>query len=97
MKDHRRYFIELQPKSGPTPPRWQEAEIRREQATHFIAQIGQWLKREALESKVATMAVTALGQVQIICEAEIISQIRSSSDTSIVAIRPGAAHLGRFG
>jgi len=99
-KEQRRYFIELQPESGPVPPRWREAEIRREQATNFIAEIGQWLKREALENKVAAMAVTALGQVQIICEAEIISQIRSSSETDIVTIRPGAPYaenLGRFG
>jgi hypothetical protein len=99
-KEQHRYFIELQPESGPAPPRWREAEVRREQALHFITEIGQWLKREALESKVAAMAVTALGQVQIICEAEIISQIRSTSDTEIVAIRPGAAfaeNLGRFG
>ena len=100
MKDHFRYFIELQPKNGPVPPRWQEAEVRREQATSFIAEIGEWLRREALENKVAAMAVTALGQVQIICEADIISQIRASSDASIVAIRPGASlaeNFGRFG
>jgi hypothetical protein len=98
-KQHR-YFIELQPEGGPAPPRWQEAEIRREQAANFITVINAWLKREDLEDKVVAMEVTALGQVQIICEAGIISQIRSHGDTSIAAIRPGAAfaeNLGRFG
>jgi Pyruvate/2-oxoacid:ferredoxin oxidoreductase gamma subunit len=98
-REKHRYFIELHPENGLPVPRWREAEVRRLQATHFIAEIGAWLKREALENKVATMAVTALGQVQITCEADVIGQIRSYGETNIAAIRPGASfaeNLGRF-
>lgn len=91
--EHRRYFIELQPKDGRPVPRHQENEIRREQAAHFIAYVGDWLRREALENKVASMAITALGQVQIICDAEIINHLRHEDETSIAAIRNSAMYV----
>jgi hypothetical protein len=96
-KEKHRYFIELHPDGGSPVPRWRETEVRREQANHFIAEIGAWLKREALENKVAAMAVTALGQVQITCEADIIGHIRSYSDRNIAVIRPGAQFAENFG
>ncbi len=99
-KEKHRYFIELHPEGGPPPPRWRETEIRREQSLIFITEIIEWLKREALDNKVTDIVVTALGQVQIVCEAEIITQIRSTCEPAIAAIRPGAQladSLGRFG
>ena len=90
MYDLNRYFIELQPADGPPVPRWRETEARREQAASFISAIHDWLKREALESKVAAIAMTALGQVQITCEAEVINQIRHQDEMNIAAIRRGA-------
>ena len=98
--DHRRYFIELQPKDGKPVPRHQENEVRREQAADFIHSIGDWLRREALENKVASMAITALGQVQIICDAEVINHLRDRDENHIAAIRHGAMFvesMGRWG
>ena len=90
---HRRYFIELQPADGRPVPRNRETELRREQAARFIAHVGDWLRREALESKVASMAVTALGQVQIICEADIIQHLRHEDEAPIAAIRNSAMYV----
>ena len=91
--EHRRYFIELQPADGAPVPRHRETELRREQAARFIAHIGDWLRREALENKVASMAITALGQVQIICEADIIQHLRHEDETLIAAIRNSAMYV----
>lgn len=91
--ERRRYFIELQPKDGTPVPRHQETEIRREQAAHFIEHVGDWLRREALENKVASMAITALGQVQIICDADIIHHLRHDDATPIAAIRNSAMFI----
>jgi hypothetical protein len=88
--EHGRYFIELQPKAGDPVTRNRETELRREQAAHYIVAVGEWLRREALENKVASMAITALGQVQIICEADIINHLRHEDEETIVAIRHGA-------
>ena len=91
--EHRRYFIELQPKDGKPVPRHQETELRREQAADFIAHVGDWLRREALENKVASMAITALGQVQIICDADIINHLREEDEAAIAAIRNSAMYV----
>jgi hypothetical protein len=95
--DTRRYFIELQPAAGPPVPRWQETELRRQQATRYIAAISEWLKKSSLNDKVATMAVTALGQVQITCETDVIDQLRDYDDMSIAVIRPGVAYNANIG
>lgn len=98
--DRHRYFIALQPKDGVAMPRNRETEMRREQAAHFISHIGEWLRREALEDKVASMAITAMGQVQIICDTEIINHIRNEDAANIAAIRSGAMFvesMGRWG
>lgn len=88
-----RYFIELQPRDGRPVPRYRETELRREQAAHFIAHVGDWLRREALEDKVASMAITALGQVQIICDADIINHLRHDDETPIATIRNSAMYM----
>ena len=95
--DLHRYFIELHPKSGTAVPRHQESASRREQAADYILHISAWLRREDMESKVASMAITALGQVQIICDAEIISQLRHEDETHIAAIRNGAMFVDSMG
>ena len=97
MREHGRYFIELQPKDGEPVPRNREAELRREQAADFIAYIGDWLRREALESKVASMAITAFGQVQIICDSDIINHLRHDDETPIAAIRNSAMFVESMG
>jgi hypothetical protein len=84
-----RYFIELQPEAGPPVPRWRETEMRRERAAHFIETIGAWLRQEELQDKVAALAITVLGQVQITCEVDIIAQIRHQDAMNIAAIRQG--------
>jgi hypothetical protein len=91
--EHHRYFIELQPKDGAPVPRHQEYESRRSQAADYIAHIGDWLRREALENKVLSMAITALGQVQITCDAEIINHLRDEDEAAIVAIRNSAMYV----
>jgi hypothetical protein len=92
-----RYFIELQLQGDEPVPRYLETELRREQAADFIAYVGEWLRRESLEDRVASMAITALGQVQIICDADIISQLRHTDETHIAAIRNGAMFVETMG
>jgi hypothetical protein len=86
-EEKNRYFIELQMKNGADIPRNREAELRRAQAAQFIDQIAQWLHEEALNTKVASMAITALGQVQITCEQDIISRLREDEKLQIATIR----------
>lgn len=85
-----RYFIELQPDTTAPVPRYQETENRRKLATQFIEIIGDWLKKQDLDDKVSAMAITALGQVQITCEADVITQIRSQDIMEIAAVRQGS-------
>ena len=89
---HKRYFIELQP-NGQEVPRNREAALRREQAASFIQDLNEWLKSNELDSKVSTMAITALGQVQITCEADVIGKIHTQEEDLIATIRPGAAYV----
>jgi len=90
-----RYFIELQPEGAPVP-RYQEVETRRQQAAQFITGLYQWLKEKELDAKVSDMAITALGQVQITCEADIIGLIRHQEEDNIAAIRQAAAYVGNM-
>jgi len=87
QQEKNRYFIELQINSNSDVPRNREAEIRRVQAAHFIDQIARWLHEEELNTKVASMAITALGQVQITCEQDIISLMRGNESLQIATIR----------
>ena len=87
-EDKRRYFIELHLNDAHELPRNREAEVRRAQASHFIGMVSQWLQTEALNDKVASMAVTALGQVLITCEQDVIGKIREDDTLNIAAIRP---------
>jgi hypothetical protein len=84
-----RYFIELQMESSEVP-RNREAEMRRAQAAQFIDQIAHWLHEQELNDKVSSMAVTALGQVQITCDQDIISQLRNDEKLNIATIRQSA-------
>jgi hypothetical protein len=89
-QDKNRYFIELQMESNEVP-RNREAEIRRAQAAQFIDQIANWLHEQELNDKVTSMAITALGQVQITCEQDIISRLRNDEKLNIATIRQSAA------
>ena len=86
-----RYFIELQMGADAPVPRNREAEIRRAQAAQFIDQLALWLHEQELNDKVTSMAITALGQVQITCEQDIISRLRDDEKLQIAAIRQGAS------
>jgi hypothetical protein len=92
-----RYFIELQPETGDPVPRYQEAETRRHQATQFIAMIHDWLREKELENKVSDLAITALGQVQITCEADIIGMLRRDEEENIAAIRQASLYINNLG
>lgn len=89
-EDKRRYFIELQMEGGKPVPRKQEAQVRRTQAAQFIGQISKWLEEQELNDKVASMAITALGQVLITCEQDIIIRIQEDDTLNIAAVRSGA-------
>ncbi|MDX2028417.1 MAG: hypothetical protein SFW62_07255 [Alphaproteobacteria bacterium] len=97
QSDQHRYFIELQPAAGATVPRNREDEIRREQAAHFITAIYAWLKNNALGDKVSAVAMTAFGQVQITCEADVISRLSDEEELQIAAIRPSALYVEGMG
>ncbi|MFA5040763.1 MAG: hypothetical protein WC464_03920 [Bdellovibrionales bacterium] len=85
-----RYFIELLIDEKEDVSRKQETQMRRAQAERFVGQISEWLQKEELEDRVASIAVTALGQVLITCEQDIISKLREDENLSIASIRPGA-------
>ncbi len=85
--DKRRYFIELHMDSRDEVPRNREAELRRAKATQFIGQIKAWIEQEALKEKVSSLAITALGQVLITCEKDIIARLREDEKLDIAAIR----------
>ncbi len=89
-EEKRRYFIELQMEGGKPVPRKQEAQIRREQAQQFIGQISKWLEEQELNDRVASMAITALGQVLITCEQDIIIRIQEDDTLNIAAVRSSA-------
>lgn len=85
-----RYFIELQSTDDGTVPRYRETEMRRALAAQFLETIEDWLNDNDMADKVAAMAITALGQVQITCEPDVINQIRSIEDLNVAAIRQGS-------
>ena len=86
-----RYFIELQMAAEDPVPRNREAEIRRAQAATFIDQISQWLQEQELNDKVASMAITALGQVQITCDQDIIKRLQNDETLNIATVRQGGS------
>ncbi len=90
-EEKNRYFIELQMDGECDIPRNREAEIRRALAAQFIDQLSVWLHAEELNGKVASMAITALGQVQITCAQDIISRLRDDDKLHIAAIRQGTS------
>jgi len=85
-EDKRRYFIELH-LSESEVPRNREAEMRRADALRFIGQIKEWIDHESLNDKVSSVAVTALGQVLITCDKDIIAHLRKDEHSNIAAIR----------
>jgi len=89
-EDRYRYFIELQMNGEREFCRRDEAQARRELAERFVCQLSSWIQEEELKDKVASIAITALGQVLITCEQDIISRIREDESRSIAAIRTGA-------
>jgi hypothetical protein len=95
--DHRRYFIELQPEGTEPVSRRGEVQARREQATHFITTIYDWLKNHALDDKVSDMDVTAFGQIRITCEVAVIDRIRDEDVLNIAVIRPSAQYIENMG
>jgi hypothetical protein len=88
-EDKHRYFIELQIRGQEDIPRRREAQVRRAQAEQFVGQISEWLLKQELEDKVASIAITALGQVLITCEQDIIARIRGDENLNIASIRSG--------
>ncbi len=90
-QDKNRYFIELQLETVSEMTRNRETEMRRAQAAHFIDQLATWLTEESLKDKVSSMAITAMGQVQITCEQDIIARLRNDDNMPIATIRQGGA------
>jgi hypothetical protein len=95
-RDQHRYFIELQPEEGEPAPRWRETELRRLLAARFVERAREWLKEHELHDKVSMMAITALGQVHITCEANVITKLRHQDIMHIAAIRQGAMFVAQM-
>ena len=68
--------------------------MRRALAARFLEWIGAWLKEKGLENKVSAMAITALGQVLITCEPDVIHQILRQDEIDIATIRQGVMYVG---
>jgi hypothetical protein len=89
--EKQRYFIEMD-LSGSIPSSYMlETKMRQEKAVQFIAQVCAWVKEHNLTDKVGSLTITAMGQVLITCEADIIEQINSLDSFPIATIRPGVA------
>ena len=94
---HYRYFIELQSGESANLPRAHETEQRRRTALSFLENMRNWLKEKDLDEKVSALNVTMFGQIQITCEADVITRIRNQENVDIAAIRQGNAFAENFG
>jgi hypothetical protein len=84
-----RFFIELQMEDHEVP-RHREAAVRRAQAAQFIEQYASWLQGQDMNAEVS-MAITALGQVQVTCVPDIIERLHAHETyPHIAAIRRSA-------
>jgi hypothetical protein len=88
-QDIRRYFIEPQMATDDELSRNREAEVRRVEAEKFLEQIASWLDGHDLQAKVVRMAITAMGQVQITCERDLINRLCEDDQLPIAAVRSG--------
>lgn len=92
------YFLELRDEtSSSSAPRCQEASLRRAQALEAIIAISEWLKRVEFQDKVSSLAATALGQVVMTCEADVISLMLREECVPVIAVRNGATYVENLG
>lgn len=91
------YFLELRDDLEPSVPRAREAELRHTQALAAMAEIDAWLRRMNLSDKVSSLAATALGQVSITCESDVLGRILQEECVPIIAVRNGAAYVDNLG
>ncbi|MDR3425470.1 MAG: hypothetical protein P4M13_10450 [Alphaproteobacteria bacterium] len=89
--DQHRYFIELQINFEDDVPRNREAEVRRAQAAQFIDHVSRWLQDQSLNDKVASIAITALGQVQMTCEEDVMNRLQEDEKQNIAIVRRSAS------
>ncbi|MER2519842.1 MAG: hypothetical protein ABTQ34_04035 [Bdellovibrionales bacterium] len=91
------YFLELRDDIVSPVPRAREAELRRAQALEAIGSIREWLRRADLQHKVSSMVATALGQILITCEEDVISRMLHEEFVPVVAVRNGATYVANLG
>jgi hypothetical protein len=82
-----RYFIELHVAASRETSRVILDQMRRQQALEFIQIVGEWLKDHGFGEEVASLSVTAMGQVMIVCSNRVIDQIREQDVWAVAHIR----------
>lgn len=91
------YFLELRDDIAAPVPRSREAELRRAHAVEATIAIGEWLRRMDLADKVSSLAATAMGQVLITCEADVIGLMLREECVPVIMVRNGASYVENLG
>lgn len=86
---HYRYFIEVQGEDEGVKVRVQQVESRRAAARMFLAHLNHWLDESHLADHVSKLAVTLMGQIEIVCAPHMIERISAQDFAPIVRIRRG--------
>ncbi|NBX73808.1 MAG: hypothetical protein EBQ89_05855 [Alphaproteobacteria bacterium] len=90
-----RFFIELPPADD--PHRRKQSDLQKNRAEEFVGIMQGWLIEARLAHLVRQLNVTLLGQIQIVCTAEVIDIIRKQDVVPIAAIRSARDTTDRMG
>lgn len=82
-----RYFIELHVDTGRETSRAILDQLRRQQALEFMQIFGEWVRENSYSDDIASMSVTPMGQVMMVCSNRVIDQIRDQDIWAIAHIR----------
>lgn len=82
-----RYFIELHVADSHETSRPILDQMRRHKALEFMQIVVEWLREHEMADDVASLSVTAMGQVMIVCTNRVIDQIREQDIWAIAHIR----------
>ncbi len=82
-----RYFIELHVEKSQETARPVLDQMRRHKALEFTQIVSEWLGEHGMANDVASISVTAMGQVMIVCSNRVIDQIREQDVWGIAHIR----------
>lgn len=95
---HSRFYIELYHPTERARSRKEETDERKARADRFAESLRHWLAETGQSHLITGLTVTALGQIELLCDPYIIDQIRGQDVDGIAAIRASrdmGVHSGR--